>query len=168
MSPMAADGTRWSWCQMMCLLTLFMWLFCMINLFLLSYSCEWSHDLSTCVCVHCFAWLALLKRVFRRIKSVIQPDHTPASYCDHCSRDLQLLNFKQRRNGKRVIISFQVSFQVSFSIKPKVAITILHLMASSHISELIYQLICKDKCHKYMHSLKMQTYDLTLAVSKAE
>ena len=38
--------------------------------FLLSYSCELAHELSTCVYVHHCAWLALLERVFNTLKTI--------------------------------------------------------------------------------------------------
>lgn len=81
-----------SLCQIMCILsslTLFIdtfyvvWPICflyfvvffivMLNVayyFLLSYSRELAHELSTCVYVHHCAWLALLERVFNTLKMI--------------------------------------------------------------------------------------------------
>lgn len=45
--------------------------------FLLSYSCDLAHELSTCVYVHHCAWLALLERVFNTLKTIC---HTARPY----------------------------------------------------------------------------------------
>lgn len=70
----------WPICLLFCIL--FFYFYGMLNVgyyFLLSYSRELAHELSTCVYVHHCAWLALLRRVFNALKwYVIQQDHTSA------------------------------------------------------------------------------------------
>lgn len=149
-----AAGTRWSCCQMLCLPTLFMWLFLYDSSFCYFILVS---DLMTSphVCVHRFAWLALLKRLFRRIKSVIQPDETPASFILTAAAEIRaaavgVLSRKEaeRRRSSCFRVS-KVGLLYFFPLKAKVAITIINVIVSSHISELICQLICKDKCHEY-------------------